>query len=82
MALIARVAGLRLLKVRHIAASNALRDTLLRVFRSGANGGAFPETALNRLLRTPALKVAAALAAGLLSVFKASDHVGYYLTKD
>jgi SAM-dependent methyltransferase len=82
VSLLAKAAGLRLVKVRHIAASNALRDTLLRIFPPARTGGAFPGSTVNRLLRTPALKVAAALAAGLLSVFKASDHVGYYLAKD
>jgi 2-polyprenyl-3-methyl-5-hydroxy-6-metoxy-1,4-benzoquinol methylase len=79
---LARKAGLHLAGTRHVAASNALRETLLRIFPPARYGGSFPGTVVNRFLRAPAGKIVAALASGLLSVFRTSDHVGYYLVKD
>jgi SAM-dependent methyltransferase len=79
---LARKASLRLADIRHVAASNALRETLLRIFPPVKYGGSFPGTIVNRFLRAPAGKIMAALASGLLSVFRTSDHVGYYLVKD
>ena len=79
MRMLAKKAGLRVAKVRHVAGSHALRETLLRIFVSAKYGGEFPGSLINRVLRTPAAKVAAALVSGILSLLETSDHVGYYL---
>jgi 2-polyprenyl-3-methyl-5-hydroxy-6-metoxy-1,4-benzoquinol methylase len=80
--MLANRAGLHLARIRHVAASHALRETLLRIFISRKHGGSFPCTLINRLLRTPAAKIAAALVSGVLALLKTSDHVGYYLIKE
>jgi 2-polyprenyl-3-methyl-5-hydroxy-6-metoxy-1,4-benzoquinol methylase len=82
MKLLSGKVGFHLEKTRHVAASHALRETLLRIFPSGKHGGSFPGTLVSRLLRTPAGKMATALVSGVLSLLKSSDHVGYYLIKD
>lgn len=82
MSKLARAAGLRLAKIRYEANSNCLRESLLGIFLGRKQGGEFPGSAINRVLRTPALKVAAALFSGALSLLRQSDLVGFYLVKD
>jgi SAM-dependent methyltransferase len=82
MAKFAQAAGLRLAKIRFEANSNCLRESLLSIFVSSKRGGEFPGSSINRILRTPVMKVVTALVSGVLAMLKQSELVGYYLIKE
>jgi len=54
----------------------------MQLFVAAKYGGEFPATVINRILRTPAAKIATSLVSGLLSLVGKSDSTGYYLVRE